>query len=74
MRPDFSDIDIKSRIKSRGSSSGKPDANSAHENWLTAENIALKQVYTKEDIKDLDHVNYAAGIPPYLRGHTQLCM
>ncbi len=68
MRPDFSDIDIKSRIKSRGSSSGKPDANSAHENWLTAENIALKQVYTKEDIKDLDHVNYAAGIPPYLRG------
>jgi len=34
----------------------------------TAENIHLKKSYTKEDIEGLEHLNFAAGIPPYLRG------
>jgi len=25
-------------------------------------------VYTKEDLEDMEHLNYAAGIPPFLRG------
>jgi len=36
--------------------------------YTTAENIGLKKTYSKEDIKDAEHLNFAAGIPPYLRG------
>ncbi|MFD1095508.1 methylmalonyl-CoA mutase [Salegentibacter chungangensis] len=34
----------------------------------TPEEIDLKPSYFREDIKDLKHLNFAAGIPPYLRG------
>jgi len=38
------------------------------QNFATAEGIDLKPVYSEEDIKDAGHLNFAAGIPPYLRG------
>ncbi|TNJ46107.1 methylmalonyl-CoA mutase [Tamlana fucoidanivorans] len=34
----------------------------------TAEGISVKSVYTEADLKDVDHLNFAAGIPPFLRG------
>lgn len=34
----------------------------------TPEEILLKSSYSEADIKDLEHLNFAAGIPPYLRG------
>ncbi|WP_300021710.1 methylmalonyl-CoA mutase [uncultured Maribacter sp.] len=36
--------------------------------FTTAESIPLKKKYVKEDIKDIEHLNFAAGIPPFLRG------
>ncbi|MDR2233108.1 MAG: methylmalonyl-CoA mutase, partial [Tannerella sp.] len=36
--------------------------------WLTPEHIPVKPVYTEEDMTGMEHLNYAAGIPPYLRG------
>ncbi|EPG72624.1 methylmalonyl-CoA mutase [Leptospira fainei serovar Hurstbridge str. BUT 6] len=36
--------------------------------WHTPEKIPVKPVYTAEDAKGLEHLEYAAGIPPYLRG------
>lgn len=36
--------------------------------FVTAENIELKKFYSKSDIAALEHLNFAAGIPPYLRG------
>jgi len=36
--------------------------------WLTPERIPVKSVYTPEDLKDLEHLDFAAGIPPFLRG------
>ena len=39
-----------------------------HCNWKTPEQIQVKPVYTKEDLEGMEHLNYAAGIPPYLRG------
>lgn len=36
--------------------------------FFTAENIELKKTYSKADIAALEHLNFAAGIPPYLRG------
>ncbi|MUU77605.1 methylmalonyl-CoA mutase [Winogradskyella endarachnes] len=38
------------------------------EEFLTAENIKVKTTYSKQDIKDLEHLNFVAGIAPNLRG------
>ncbi len=37
-------------------------------NRLTAEQIPCKPVYGKEDLEGMEHLNYAAGIAPFLRG------
>lgn len=36
--------------------------------WETAERIPVRSVYTHEDLKGMEHLGYAAGLPPYLRG------
>jgi methylmalonyl-CoA mutase len=36
--------------------------------FLTAENIELKPIYTKEDISDVEHIDFGAGFEPNLRG------
>lgn len=47
----------------------KTDASSdGRTGYTTAENIELKKTYSKSDIAALEHLNFAAGIPPYLRG------
>ena len=64
MRPDFSNIDI------RDLSTGKPSnyrSNEA-EDWMTPEAIPVPTIFTQEDLSELTHLNYAAGIEPYLRG------
>ena len=38
------------------------------EPWLTAEQIPVKGTYTVEDLEGMEHLNYAAGIAPFLRG------
>ncbi len=45
----------------------KPTVNT-DKGFVTAENIALKKTYSRDDIKDAEHLSFAAGIPPYLRG------
>jgi methylmalonyl-CoA mutase len=42
--------------------------NSEIDNFLTAENIELKSLYSKEDVKDLEHLDFGAGFAPNLRG------
>ena len=60
MRPDFSKIDFNSSVMQ-----GSP---TQAEEWLSPEHIAIKPWYTREDLTGLEHLEYAAGIPPYLRG------
>jgi len=36
--------------------------------WHTAEQITVKSSYVKEDIKDVEHIGFTAGIAPFLRG------
>ena len=43
-------------------------ANAEAQPWLTAEQIPVKANYTAEDLENLEHLNYAAGIAPNLRG------
>jgi methylmalonyl-CoA mutase len=35
---------------------------------MTPERIEVKSLYTAADLKGCDHLEYAAGLPPYLRG------
>ena len=36
--------------------------------WISPEQIAIKKQYTKEDAKEVEHLDFAAGIAPNLRG------
>ncbi|WP_407556996.1 methylmalonyl-CoA mutase [Winogradskyella sp. 4-2091] len=36
--------------------------------FLTAEDIVVKSLYSKDDIKNIEHLDFVAGIVPYLRG------
>ncbi len=38
------------------------------ETYLTGEGVPLKPIYSAEDIKNAEHLNFAAGIAPNLRG------
>src|SRR5574344_171872 len=60
MKPNFNDINIKDVA------AGKATVNA--ENWVTPEQIPVKPIYAKEDLEGMEHLSYAAGIPPFLRG------
>ena len=36
--------------------------------FTTAESIPLKKRYAKQDLEEVEHLNFAAGLPPFLRG------
>ncbi|KSA15366.1 methylmalonyl-CoA mutase [Maribacter dokdonensis] len=36
--------------------------------FTTAESIPLKNRYAKQDLDEVEHLNFAAGLPPFLRG------
>ena len=38
------------------------------EPWLTAEQIPVKGCYSASDLEGMEHLNYAAGVAPFLRG------
>jgi len=61
MKPNFKNIDI----QNFSVTSKAPETEST---WLTPELIPVKPFYTKDDLKGMEHLNYAAGLPPYLRG------
>ena len=67
MKPDFKNIDIKSAAPKEALCGCKTKAD-ADEIWKTPEHIEVKPVYTKEDLEGMEHLNYAAGIAPNLRG------
>jgi methylmalonyl-CoA mutase len=61
-RPDFSEIEFNHFESVSEAPSGNRDE------WLTPEQISVKKLFTQNDIESLKHLDYAAGIPPYLRG------
>ena len=61
MKPDFKKINIQSFATDQVA----PQTEST---WLTPELIPVKPFYTKDDLAGMEHLNYAAGLPPYLRG------
>jgi len=67
MRPDFKNINIKS-VAAKANISDWVKENKIEKNWKTPEQIPVKPVYTKEDLEGMEHLNYAAGVAPFLRG------
>ncbi|MCD4711574.1 MAG: methylmalonyl-CoA mutase, partial [Bacteroidales bacterium] len=61
MRPDFSKINFR-HIEV------EPQKQATGELWETPEHISIKPIYSKEDLDKLEHLRYAAGLPPFLRG------
>ncbi|MCR4815617.1 MAG: methylmalonyl-CoA mutase [Bacteroidales bacterium] len=68
MRPNFSNVDFKTRGEKQESFEQWEKENHIEKNWTTPEQIDVKPVYGKEDLAGMEHLNYAAGIAPFLRG------
>ncbi len=67
-RPTFTQTDpLKVKVPSRNMQAWEKD-NAVSPQWETPERIRLKSVYSPEDIREMEHLGYAAGIPPFLRG------
>lgn len=68
MKPDFSRIDFRDFKKTSLSNTGWEKHHQTSSLWQTAEKIPVKPVFTRKDIEELEHLDYAAGLPPFLRG------
>ena len=67
MKPNFKNINIKAAAKQKNIADWAAE-NKIEKNWKTPEQITVKPVYTKEDLEGMEHLNYAAGLAPFLRG------
>ena len=61
MRPDFTKINFRD-LKTPS------NKESVSNLWETPEHISIKSAYGKEDLEQMEHLGYAAGFPPFLRG------
>ncbi|MBQ1973694.1 MAG: methylmalonyl-CoA mutase [Paraprevotella sp.] len=66
-RKNFKDIDIFAGIEAQNGQDWQKE-NGISANWTTPEQIDIQPVYTKEDLEGMEHLDFAAGIPPFLRG------
>jgi methylmalonyl-CoA mutase len=68
MRPNFKNISLQFDKKNNMAFAKWEKQNQVSKDWLTAEQIAVKPVYIADDLLEMEHLNYAAGIEPYLQG------
>jgi methylmalonyl-CoA mutase len=68
MRPDFTKVDFHSVESGHQSFADWEKENHNEKNWKTPEQIDVKPAYGKKDLEGMEHLNYAAGIAPFLRG------
>ncbi len=64
MRPKFNDIDYTKGAAPQCACAAPKE----EELWHTPEKIDVKPLYTADDLEGMEHLNYAAGIAPFLRG------
>jgi methylmalonyl-CoA mutase len=61
MRKDFSNIEYKQTVISS-------EVEKQQSKFVTPEQIELKPQYTADDLSEAEHLNFGAGVPPFLRG------
>ncbi len=60
MRPKFSELKYTGEVAC--------ECGNTNNEWLTPEKIAVKTTYSQSDLEGMEHLNYAAGVAPFLRG------
>ncbi len=59
--PDFTNIALDFDAPNDRTKTNAPD-------WMTNEQIPVKPMYSAEDLAECEHLEYTAGLPPFLRG------
>ncbi len=62
-RPDFSKINFPQDSPNTTANPLREDSG-----WNTPEQIAIKAHYLPQDIEEMEHLGFGAGLPPFLRG------
>ena len=68
MKPQYKNIDIKSAGFANSDAAAWASAQGNDSLWRTPEQILVKPVYTQADLEGMEHLEYASGLPPFLRG------
>ncbi|HUW93456.1 MAG TPA: methylmalonyl-CoA mutase [Bacteroidales bacterium] len=67
-RPKYTQTDLEKIASSTKNIEKWEKENGVIAAWETSERIPVKSVYTQNDLRGMEHLGYAAGLPPYLRG------
>ena len=68
MRAKFSDIETTGAQPGSACCAKGTGACNENPTWITPEHIPVKGAYTAADLEHMEHLGYAAGIAPFLRG------
>jgi len=68
MRPSFNKTDISKGISQDIDTREWERKMGIEKDWLTPEKIPVKGTYFNQDLENMEHLDYAAGLPPFLRG------
>ena len=68
MKPNFKNIEINRSPKCHPDTKAWESENQIKADWSTPEQIDVKPVYTRDDLKGMEHLDFAAGLAPFLRG------
>src|SRR5438128_6746494 len=65
-RPEFTDADLE--VWRKAAAKSAPGGNVDALNWVTPDGIAVKPLYTAEDLQGLPYTNTLPGFEPFVRG------
>ncbi|MEA1887448.1 MAG: methylmalonyl-CoA mutase [Bacteroidota bacterium] len=68
MRPSFNKSDINKDISADIDFREWEKKMGIEKDWLTPEKIPVKSTYSSKDLEGMEHLAYAAGLPPFLQG------
>ena len=67
MRLNFKDVEF--RKKKEGTKATNKELHDIdQETWMAPEHVPVNSHYSESDLEGMEHLQYAAGIPPFLRG------
>lgn len=64
MRPDYSNIAFDRNLVCKINGTEEPEGSG----WMSSEQIPILPVFGPEHRKNLEHLDFVSGIPPFLRG------
>ncbi len=68
MKPNFKHINLHKIPETGMTPEQWEQKNGISADWETPEHIQVKPAYTAAELENMEHLEYAAGLPPFLRG------